>query len=201
MSAKRRSTPAKQTAESGDDYRPGSLSIFEFTPEDLRANQRGYLTDRQRGWLHSTARGIQSCSMSSAVVALVVVLLGLTLTLGLYLSNEDSRRALFANPMNLLALAGAAVIGVAAIGLSILLSRRQASAVTQAKLRRVQGTVRLDQDYSPRSAMTSYHVIIGDQRFSFTDDMSSVFREGRPYTIYYCKSGPYQLIMSYEPGP
>ena len=65
----------------------GSLAIFEFTPEDLQANQRGYLTDRPRSWLH---------------------------------------------------------------------------------------------------------------KFSFGDDMSSIFREGDHYNVYFCQSGPYQLIMSYE---
>ena len=44
--------------ETEEQYKPGSLGMFEFTPEDLKANQRGYLTDRQRGWLHGTARGI-----------------------------------------------------------------------------------------------------------------------------------------------
>ena len=136
--------------------------------------------------------------MASAPIGLAFVLLGLVLTLGLYLSNEDSRAALLANPLNLLGLATAGAIGVAAIGASVLLARRQASNVAGARLQRAQGTVRFDQDYSPRSGITSYHVIVGDQKFSFADDVSSVFHEGRAYSIYYCKSGPYRLIMSYE---
>jgi hypothetical protein len=91
MSAKRNTTSEPSTPESVEEYQPGSLSIFEFTPEDLKANQRGYLTDKQRGWLQGTARGITSCSMASAPIALGFVLLGLSITLGLYLSNEDSR--------------------------------------------------------------------------------------------------------------
>jgi hypothetical protein len=198
MPAKKRSAATKPEPEAEEQFSTASLSIFEFTPDDLRSNQRGYLTDRQRGWLRSTGQGIQSCSISSAVVALGFVLLGLTITLGLYLSNEDSRRAVFSNPMSLLGLAAAGAIGVGAIGLSILLARRQAANVTRADLRRVQGTVRLDQDYSPRSSLTSYHVFVGDQKFTFGDDVSSIFREGQRYTIYYCKSGAYQLIMSFE---
>ena len=198
MPAKRKSTRPPETPEAGDEYKPGSLSIFEFTPEDLKMNQRGSLTDKQRGWLRGTARGIMSCSMASAPIALGFVLLGLSITVGLYLSNEDSRRALFASPMNLLGLAAAGVIGVAAVGLTIVLARRQAAGVARAQLRRAQGKVRLDQDYSARSSLTTYHVFVGDHKFSFGDDMSSVFREGHSYNVYYCQSGPYQLIMSFE---
>lgn len=198
MAARRRASNEARSADSSEAYKPGSLAIFEFTAEDLKANQRGFLTDKQRGWLQSTARGITSCSMSSAVVGMVFVFIGISLTLGLYLSNEDSRRALFSSPANLLGLAAGAVIGVAAIGGSVLLARRQAASVAAAQLRVVHGTVRHDRDYSSRSGMTSYHVIVGKEKFSYTDDMSSVFREGRPYTIYFCQSGPYKLIMSYE---
>lgn len=188
----------KTSTTEAEEFNVGSLSIFEFTPEDLKANQRGYLTDKQRGWLQGTARGITSCSMASAPIALGFILLGLGITLGLYLSNEDSRRALFSSPMNLLGLAAAGVIGVGAVGLSIVLARRQAAGVKQAQLRRAQGQVQLDQDYSSSSNLTTYHVFVGGHKFSFGDDMSAVFREGRSYSVYYCQSGPYQLIMSFE---
>ena len=177
---------------------PGALGIFEFTPEDLRANQRGTLTDKQRGWLRGTARGIRSCSTSSAAVGLGFVLFGMLLTLGLYMSNEDSRRAFFASPVNLLVFAGAGVVAVSAIGLSILLARRRAAAVAAGVLKAVQGPVRLDQEYSSGAGFTSYYVHVGDHKFSFSDDMSGVFREGEAYRVYYCGSGPYQMIMSFE---
>jgi len=172
------------------------LSIFEFTPEDLKANQGGYLTDKQRGWLQGTARGITSCSMASAPIALGFVLLGLGITLALYLSNEDSRRALFSSPMNLLGLAAAGVIGVARGGVFDRASaqagcRREAGA---APARTGQGPARSGL-FSPQRP---HHIscLRGDHRFSFGDDMSSVFREGHSYNVYYCQSGPYQLIMS-----
>jgi len=198
MPPKKRRAAAGPTPEAGEEYKPGSLAIFDFTPDDLGANQRGYLTDKQRGMLRSTARGIQSCSLSSAVVGMGFVLLGATIILGLYLSNEDSRRALFSSPANLLGLAAALVIGAGAVGLSIVLARRQAASVARAQLKVVHGTVRHDRDYSARSGITSYHVIVGNEKFSYTDDMSSVFREGKAYTIYFCHSGPYKLIMSFE---
>jgi hypothetical protein len=198
MPTRTRSSPTPPGSAGEAEYRPGSLVIFEFTPDDLRANQRGYLTDGQRAWLRSTARGITGCSMASAPIALGFILLGLTLTLGMYLSNEDSRRALFSNPLNLVGLAAAGLIGVAAVGLSVFLARRQAAGVAQAQLRRAEGVVRLDSSFSPRSAITTYYVFVGAHKFSFGDDMRGVFREGSPYRVYYCQSGPYQLIMSFE---
>jgi len=198
MTSKKKPAGSTRTAESPEEFKAGSLGIFEFTTEDLRANQRGQLSDRQRGWLHSTRRGIQSCSMASAPIALGFVLLGLVIMLVLYLQNEDTRAALFANPEILLALAGAGVIGVAAIVLSVFLARRQAAAVSRAGLMVVQGPIRLDRDFSPGSGITSYHVLIGARKFSYTDDMSDTFHEGRTYRIFFCQSGPYKLIMSYE---
>jgi hypothetical protein len=193
-----KATRSETASEHADEYKPGSLSIFEFAPEDLRANQRGYLTDKQRGWLQSTARGITGCSMASAPIALGFVLLGLALTLGKYLSNADSLMALFSNPMNLVGLASAGSIGVAAIGLSVFLARRQAAGVERAALKMTQGQVRLDTDFSSITSTTTYHVYVGEHKFSFGDDMSSVFREGSLYRVYCCKSGPYELVMSFE---
>lgn len=189
---------AKQARNPDEPFQPPILSIFEFTPQDLRSNERGYITDRQRAWLRSNARGIRSCSMTSAVIGLGFAIFGMLLTLGLYLQNEDSRAALFSNSMNLPMLAGGLIAAVSILGLSIWFARRQASAVEEAALRKVQGTVRLDQDYSPGSAITSYHVLIGDQKFSFTEDVSRVFKEGSQYSIYFCRSGPYRLILSME---
>lgn len=198
MPARNKGTGGTPICESGEEHKTGSLAIFEFTPENLRANQHGYLTDKQRGLLRSTARGITSCSMASAPIALGFVFLGLTITLGLHLSNEDSRAALFSNPTNLLGLAAAGLIGAAAVGLSGFLARQQAARVARAQLRRAQGRVRLNSDYSSGTSMTTYHAYVGEHKFSFGDDMSSVFREGDYYNVYFCQAGPYQLIMSYE---
>ena len=60
------------------------------------------------------------------------------------------------------------------------------------------GPVRFDQDSSGESGLTTYYVIVGNKKFKFGDDMSRVFREGEKYTCYYCKAGPYELVMSYE---
>ena len=77
------------------------MNVFDFTEEELKLNQRGRVSARQRDWLNMTARGIRSLSGMNAVIAVGFVFLGLCITLGLYLQNEDTRAALFANPLNL----------------------------------------------------------------------------------------------------
>ena len=62
----------------------------------------------------------------------------------------------------------------------------------------VSGMVRFDQDSSGDSGITSYYLFVGKKRFSFGDDMSAVFKEGEKYRVYYCKSGLYEFVMSYE---
>src|SRR5687768_2354628 len=36
------------------------------------------------------------------------------------------------------------------------------------------------------------------KKFAFGEDMSRVFREGEKYKVYYCKSGVYEMVLSYE---
>jgi hypothetical protein len=187
-----------EEAAHGEGFQSPSLGIFEFTQDDLRANQRGLITARQRAWLQGLAGGIERFSWSSATLALGFVLLGTCLILGLYLQNEGSRAALFSSPLNVLLLGAAAAVGTAAIAFSVFMARRQAQSIARAALQRVEGMVRLEQDFAPNSAITSYRVFIGNHRFSFGDDMSSIFHEGGKYRVFFCKSGVYQLILSLE---
>jgi hypothetical protein len=182
-------------AETAAARQPG---IFEFTTEDLRANRRGYISQRQRAWLQGSARGVMRFSRGSATVALGFVLFGACLILALFLQNESTRAVLFAKPVNLLLLAGSMLAALTATLLSLYFTRRQTNALEGAGLQSVEGVVRLDQSYSEGSAITSYHVRVGDQKFSFTEEMGKVFKEGHGYRVYFCRSGPYQLILSLE---
>ena len=198
---KSRSSPGRATKAEPEEFPTPNPSIFDFTPEDLKANQRGFISERQRAYLHGTARGIRSFSWTSATVGLSFLLFGMCLVLALFLQNADSRAALLSNPGNLLLMAAGAVVVVGLIALSVLLNRRQAASLTQAPLQRAEGAVHLDEGYSPNSAITSYIVHVGGQKFSFSEDMSRIFQEGRKYRVYFCKSGVYRLILSLEQLP
>lgn len=78
------------------------MNLFDFTEQELKLNKRGQVSPRQREWLNMTARGIRSSSWTSVYVTVGFMFLGLCILLALYLQNEDSRAALFTNPLNLL---------------------------------------------------------------------------------------------------
>jgi hypothetical protein len=173
-------------------------NIFDFNENDLRSNQRGLISPRQKEWLGMTARGIRSCSWTSALVAVFFLFLGLGITLALYLQNERSRAALFSNPMNLTVFPATALLVLGILAVSILLARRQANKLVGAQLQYVEGNARLDQDASAKGG-TAYFVYIGKKKFMFGEDMSRVFKDEERYRVYYCKSGIYEFVMSFAP--
>jgi uncharacterized membrane protein (UPF0136 family) len=183
---------------SAEEFPHPNLSIFDFTPEDLQANRNGYISRRQRENLQRTAGGIVRTSRSNSRIALIFVFFGLALILAMYLQNESSRAALFSSPLNLAMLAGAIVLVMLILAFAMGLTRRQTTALAAAQLQKAEGAIRLQQSFSPESAITSYYVFVGDQRFAFSEDMSSTFSEGRNYRVYFVHSGPYRLILSLE---
>ena len=172
--------------------------MYEFTEEDLKANKRGQFSQSQKDWLKSVARGVRSFSWTNSLIAIGFVFLGLCLVLGLSLQNERSRAALFSDPMNLIVLIGIVPLIVGILALAIFLNHRSANRLENSVLSSATGNVRFDQDYSSKSSITSYYVFVGKKRFTFGDDMSRTFQEGEKYKFYYCRSGLYEFVMSYE---
>jgi uncharacterized membrane protein (UPF0136 family) len=175
-----------------------NLSIFDFTPEDLQANRHGYISPRQRQTLQRTAGGIVRASRSNSTIALVFVFFGLILIVAMYLQNESTRAALFSSPLNLVLLAGAVLLVMIILGFAVFLTRRQTTALAAAQLQKAEGAVHLEESYAPESAITSYRVYVGNERFAFSEDMSGIFTEGKNYRVYFVHSGPYHLILSLE---
>lgn len=172
--------------------------MFEFNEEDLKINKRGQLSPRQKEWLKMIARGTRSFSWKSAFITIGFAFLGLCIILGLSLQNEDSRTALFSDPMNLVILAGTIPLVMGILALAIFLNYRNANKLENAVLSSASGAVRFDYDSSGNSGITSYYVFAGKKRFTFADDMSTIFKEGAKYKFYFCKSGMYEFVMSYE---
>ena len=145
------------------------------------------------------ARGVRSFSWKSAFITIGFTFLGLCIVLGLSLQNERSRAALFSSPVNLMVLIGIVPLILGILALAIFLNYRNANKLEKSVISSASGTVRFDQDSSGESGITSYYVFVGKKRFNFGDEMSGVFTEGEKYKVYYCKSGVYEFVMSYEP--
>lgn len=172
--------------------------MFDFTEEDLKVNKRGQLSERQKEWLKIVARGVRSFSWKSAFISIGFTFLGLCIVLALYLQNEDSRAALFSSPINLIVFIGILPLILGILALVIFLNYRNANRLENSLPSSASGEIRFDQDSSGESGITSYYVFVGKKRFTFGDDMSRVFKDGEKYKFYYCKSGAYEFVMSYE---
>ena len=172
--------------------------MFEFAEDDLKANKRGQLSQSQKEWLKMVGKGGVRLQSFNVWIAIGFLFLGLCLILALFLQNEDTRAALFANPLNVWIFPVLIVVVVGILGLSLLLARWNANKLQNAALSSASGNVRFDQDSSGKSGITTYYVIVGRKKFKFGDDMSGAFKEGEKYKFYYCKAGFYELVMSYE---
>jgi len=172
--------------------------MYEFTEDDLKHNKRGQLSPGQLEWLKMIAQGTRKFSWRSAFITIGFAFLGMCIILVLYLSNESSRTGLYANPMNLVILAAVIPVILGIVVLVIFLNYRNANRLEIAVLSSVSGAVRFDRDSSGESNIITYFVIVGKKKFKFADDMSSTFKEGEKYKVYYCKGGLYEFVMSYE---
>ncbi len=144
------------------------------------------------------ARGVRSFSWKGTFITIGFTFLGLCIVLALYLQNERSRAALFSSPVNLIVLIGIVPLILGILVLVIFLNYRNANRLENSVISSASGAIRFEQDSSGESGITSYYVFVGKKRFNFGDDMSAVFKEDEKYKIYYCKSGVYEFVMSYE---
>jgi hypothetical protein len=174
-----------------------NLSIYEFTDEELKSNKRGFISPGQKKMINGMAGGIRRSQMGNAKVAIIFPFIGLCMVLGLSLSNEDSRAAFFASPMNLIVLILLVPLIIGIFALSIYFANKRADRLTNSELSVVEGMVRLDESHSSKVGST-YYAILGKTKFAFPEDVSGIFQEGEKYRIYYCQTSMLKLILSYE---
>jgi hypothetical protein len=172
--------------------------MFEFAEDDLKSNKRGFLTQSQRDYLKMIGEGGVRVQQWNVKIAIGFMFLGLCIISALYLQNEDTRAALFSNPLNLLVFPLIIVVVGLILVLSLWLARRISDMLKNAELKVAEGKIELDQEYSSKAGFTSYYVYVGREKFGFTEDMSHIFKEGEKYRVYYVKASAYELIMSYE---
>src|SRR5918994_7086120 len=122
--------------------------MFEFNEEDLKINKREQLSPSQKEWLKMVGKGGVRGQGFNVWIAIGFMFLGLCLILALFLQNEDSRAALFANPLNLLIFPVLILVVVGILVLSLLLARWNANKLQNAVLSSVSGNTRLDYDSS-----------------------------------------------------
>ncbi len=174
-----------------------NLSIYEFTEEELKSNQRGFFSSGQKEMIENMAAGIRHSQLGTAKIGMIFPFFGLCIVLGLSLSNESSRAALFSDPLILIVLVLLMPFLIGIFALSVYFAYRRADRLSSAELSKVEGRVELDESHSSKAGST-YYAIFGKIRFAFPEDVSDIFQEGGTYRIYYCETSMLKLIMSYE---
>lgn len=163
------------------------MNIFDFKQEDLELNKRGQLSPRQSKWLKGFDLRIRSFSW---IVGFL--LLALSLVLALFLMNEGTYSAWFSDPANRITLFIIALGVIGILTMSMFLARRNVSGLSNAQLRSVEGNIHVE------VSDNGHFVSIGNKNFVFMENARDLFQEGERYKIYYCKSGAYEFLMSYE---
>ena len=170
------------------------MSIFNFTEEDLRENQRGLISPRQKEWLQATARSARHSERRDTLFMAGVVFLILCVILVLVLQNE-SARAVILSTHGILVI----IFVLTVLALAIFLNYRDVNRLEDSVLSSVSGVVHLDES-SDEYNNPIHFVFVGTKRFIVGEGMSATFKdkEGEKYKVYYCESGLYQRVMSYE---
>jgi hypothetical protein len=175
-----------------------NLNLFEFSKEDLQANRSGRVSAPQREWLAGMGQGVRRMSKFNAWIGLGFLLFGSCLIFGLWMSNEDSRRAFFSNPVNLIVLPVTAGVVIGILGISIFFAGRLANRLSSPKLQAAEGRVRVEEANEVDSGSTYYQVYVGRKKFTFAEDVNGIFQEGVKYRVYYVKEGIMEFVLSYE---
>src|SRR5688572_26240337 len=152
-----------------------SLNIFDFTESDLNSNRLGVISARQQEQLNQFASGIRKSQWGSLWVVGFFLPFGLCLIIGMYLSNESSRAALFSSPFNLIAILAVVPVVLAIVALGIFFAYRRADRLSNPELKTAEGVVVLEEEHSKYGPV--YYVIVDEKEFTFAEPVSKVFPE------------------------
>ena len=170
--------------------------LYEFTEEDLRSNQLGFITPAQMKFLNGFAKGIVASHRGGWPIIIFFLLLGSGMILAMNLSNESTRRAFFADPIIVIVLCATFPVVLGIYGVSAIFAKRRADRIANPVLKIAQGLIRLDEESS--EVGPTYFAFVGETEFKFGDNMSRYFPEGRKCRIFYSETSMLKMILSYE---
>src|SRR5689334_20409512 len=102
------------------------LSIFEFNEDDLKSNQNGFISARQKVRIESFAQGMEKTSKNGFWIMLGFLPFPICLIVAMFMQNESTREVFTAGPDIYLGLGGSVVFALLAMGFGIYLARRRA---------------------------------------------------------------------------
>lgn len=175
-------------------------TIFNFTPDDLRANRAGTLTPRQEELLENFLSGRQKSILRMFIVYLVgfSLLIFISLLAPVALGNRELD-SLIAKDLPIFVLVITTLCGI--ITFDWILDRWLMRDVTNKKMRKAEGIASVKSRVIPGGAepYTDYYLFLGQTRFHFSyPGQAQAFEDGQHYRIYYVKNYPVPFILSVE---
>lgn len=172
------------------------LTFYDFSPEDLASNRRGFVTPGQREFIRGIAKGIRRSQTGGLPIILFFLLLGMGLFFGMTFSNESARRAFLSDPLNIAVMCSIPPVVMGIFGLSIFFAYRRAARLEESGLKAAEGDIEWDEEYS-RHGPTHY-LYLGGTEFKFGEDLSEDFPAGKRGRIFYVETSVLKLILSHE---
>jgi hypothetical protein len=160
------------------------LSIFEFSGEDPRSNQRGFVTPGRQAWPKATSQGIRSYSTGAALAGFGLVGLGWSGILALSIQGEDTSAALFSGALTVPVLAASYLLASLFISLGVILARWVAAQPEHAPPQAAAGIARFDRSCSPHRDFELLRARWRQEIWSWTRKTVHLFTGGAPYRVY-----------------
>lgn len=187
-----------QTDGHSESDHVGFAEAFDFTSDDLTANRRGDITERQRALLERTGKSISGCSLPMTIGG-VFFATGLWGLFSLWLfSNDAIGRELMSNPVEQVLLVGTLLVPAGLMVGAHFWTRGATGGFRHAKLLRAEGEAKLYAAVTKSGPTDASRLRLGDARFTLSGRLAGLFEEGTAYRVYYVKSGPYWKILSAE---
>lgn len=175
-------------------------SEFEFTNEDIKFNQQGVFSPRQKEWVQTNVESLNHYSKATLWIALAFLPIPLCLIGSMLFLNESTRDAVAsASPavwvvcfLGILFIVTAVLVGIAT-------SRKRTKDLLESHLMVAEGSATLHTTHNPRWG-TGYYMMLDDTKVGIV--WKDKFEENRRYRVYYCKTRDgYDILMSFERLP
>jgi hypothetical protein len=172
-------------------------SEFEFTNEDIKFNQQGVFSPRQKEWVQTNVESLNHYSKATLWVALAFLPIPLCLIGSMLFLNESTRRTVASGSP---AAGVVCFLGILFVVLSVIIgiviSRKRKKDILESRLMVAEGRAKLHTTHNPRWG-TGYYMILGDTKIGIV--WKDKFEEDERYRVYYCKTRDgYDILMSFE---
>jgi len=170
--------------------------MFEFTKDDLRSNQQGSISARQREWMEKQAASLRRSVGTTAWFVIAFLPIPILLILAVFMIGEGSRKLLVsAAPMLVIAFCFVIIVVSAFLFLSKLTTRKQAEEFVESQLLVTEGKAKIVKTFNPRWGSGQYLMLDEKKIMVHTGD---IFEEGGHYRVYHGKTSVGEFILSHE---